>query len=240
MIAKQATDLLAASLVNGKFWAPRTHAVSVLYDTLKDKQFSALFAKIEEGPFKTYFTEKEAGPWNLTCTEPGLVGDSAAFANYFILQIQVLVSIGNPLHYWAMFNDFHASGQIEDDKGDFVGPLRSLGYEYLTKYSISGATFPGKWDTGAKTIREEAKRLLDLLGAEVYPFRNDLLLVLFMSECCTRLARRLINTLNPCHVASGMRRASIVQAQSKDRKKCELSFTVLAHAAAIVSSDINV
>ncbi len=199
---------------------------------LRTRHFKDLFIKIEEGPCKTYFTDKEAGPWNFQCTEPGLLPDSAAFADHFVWQISILVSIGRPMHYWAISDALLVPGQIEDSKGEFLRPLRSFGNEYLAKYPISGAIFPDKWLVGADTIRAEARRLLDLLGAEVYPLNKDLLLVLFTSECCTQLARHLIYTLDPHRVASGLRRASIVPVKSKDRKKCELTFAVLAHAAA--------
>lgn len=93
MAAKGATDLLAASLALGHFWLPRTQATAAMKTVLSNPDFKALFTKVEAGPLNEYLTGTKSRPWNFDCTHDGLSVTAATFANLFINQIAILVSI---------------------------------------------------------------------------------------------------------------------------------------------------
>lgn len=93
MAAKGATDLLAASLATGHFWLPRTQAAAAMATVLENPDFKALFIKVEASPLNEYLTGKRVGPWDFDCGVDGLKHETATFANLFINQIAILVSV---------------------------------------------------------------------------------------------------------------------------------------------------
>lgn len=93
MAAKGATDLLAASLATGHFWLPRTQAEATMSTVLENPDFKSLFMKVEAGPLNEYLTGKKVGPWGFDLTADGLKSPTATFANLFMNQIAILVSI---------------------------------------------------------------------------------------------------------------------------------------------------
>lgn len=91
--AKDATELLGASLATGHFWLPQTQAEYSFIAATTHKGFKALFSKVEASELNEYLTGTKESPWDFDLSEAGLKSKSAALANLFINQLAILVSI---------------------------------------------------------------------------------------------------------------------------------------------------
>lgn len=110
--------------------------------------------------------------------------------------------------------------------------MRPTAKEHLITYDIAGTVFPRDWED-TQLVRSEARRVLARVGVD--PPDSERLLVLFASECCFQLAKRLACEAGPVHMSFGLRRTTATPVKAPVKERCACPYVVLAHAVTIVS-----
>lgn len=153
-----------------------------------------------------------------------------------------------------MANGFFAVAQMLSRQQDINGRLRPAAQRQVEENPTAGLLAPKRGQEGPWRCFREARAILRRIGTPVppndpdHPFdfidedllgatEEQLRLALYVSPSTIQLAKELLITVDLEPTAFGVRRLEVRDKDAKVKvRACALNFSVLAHAATMVSS----